>query len=105
VRWVGQQDQLAQIAADPKVDDDDLRQYLEDVLADEDRPGTPPKFSAEDVAAIVALACEDPVAIGLPFSHWSARDLQQEVLRRQIVSSISVRQIGRFFKRCPAPAA
>lgn len=104
VRWVAQQDALSKIIGDPKTTDDDLRRYLANVLSDEQRSGAPPRFSAEQVAAIVALACEDPEKLGLPISHWSARDLREEVLRRELVASISVRQVGRFFKRCPVTA-
>jgi putative transposase len=76
-----------------------IRSLIEDILSDEQRPGRPSTFQDSQVAAILALACEDPVKQGLPFSHWTPGLLQIEVIKRGIVSSISVRQIGRFLKR------
>jgi len=76
-----------------------LRSKIQEILSDEQRPGGPPKFTDLQIAAIIALACEDPAKIELPFSHWTPQLLQIEVIKRGIVESISVRQIGRFFKR------
>jgi putative transposase len=76
-----------------------LRSSIEKTLSDEQRPGGPPKFTDVQVAAILALACEDPAQHALPFSHWTPGALQIEVIKHGIVDSISVRQIGRFLKR------
>ena len=76
-----------------------IRSAIEKVLSDAPRPGGPPKFTDEQVAAIIAMACEEPSKFGLPFSHWTPEILQIEVIKLGIVESISVRQIGRFFKR------
>jgi putative transposase len=76
-----------------------IRKVITKVLSDEQRPGGPPTFSDEQVAAIIALACEDPAAIGLPFSHWTPGLLQQQAIKRGIVVSISGRHISRFLKR------
>ena len=73
-----------------------MRNIIEKILSDEQRPGGPPTFTDEQVAAIIALACEDPAKLDLPFSHWTPGLLQIEVLKRGIAESISVRQIGRF---------
>jgi len=76
-----------------------LRRKIEEILSDEQRAGVPPKFRDEQVAAIIALACEDPAKIGLPFSHWSPGLLRLEAIKLKIVEEISVRQVGRFLKR------
>lgn len=76
-----------------------LRGTLIKILSDEQRPGCPPKFTDEQVAAIIAMACEDPGKFNVPFSHWSPALLQIEVIKLGIVASISVRQIGRFLKK------
>ena len=76
-----------------------LRRTIEAILSDEQRPGGPPTFSNEQVAAIMAMACEDPAKFDLPISHWTPSLLQIEVIKIGIVESISVRQIGRFLKR------
>ena len=76
-----------------------LRGFIIEVLSDEQRPGKPPTFTDEQVAAIMAMACEDPAKFDLPFSHWTPGLLQIEVVKLGIVERISVRQIGRFLKR------
>ena len=76
-----------------------IRKAIEKVLSDAPRPGGPTKFTDEQVAAIIAMGCEEPSKFGLPFSHWTPELLQIEVIKLGIVENISVRQIGRFFKR------
>jgi len=76
-----------------------MRRFIEEILSDAPRAGAPPKFTDEQVASIIALACEDPMKIGLPFSHWSPKLLQIEAIKLGIIESISVRQVGRFLKR------
>ena len=68
------------------------------VLSDRERPGTPCKFTAEQVCQIIAVACESPESLGYPVSHWSGKLLAKEVARRGIVESISATQTARFLK-------
>jgi putative transposase len=75
-----------------------LVQAVEQLLCDLPRSGSPGKFTAEEVAAILAVACEPPEDSGRPVTHWTPRELREEVVKRGIVSSISVRQVGRFLK-------
>ena len=75
-----------------------LSKHIEKVLSDAPRPGMPPKFTAEQVCQIIAVACEKPEDCGHPISHWTPQILRFEILKRGIVSSISVRQVGRFLK-------
>ena len=75
-----------------------LRGLIGEVLRDEQRAGVPPKFRDEQVASIIALACEEPMKIGLPFSHWSPSLLRLEAIKVGIVEEISARQVGRFLK-------
>jgi len=76
----------------------ELEGYLIDSLRDAYRSGKPPKFSAEQVVQIVAIACESPEASGYPISHWSAKEIRLEAIKRGIVEDISERQVGRFLK-------
>jgi transposase len=73
-----------------------LRQALRQLLADTPRPGSPGKFTAEQLAQIFAAACEDPKDSGLPFTHWTHAELAKEVIKRGIVPSISPRHLGRL---------
>jgi len=76
-----------------------LREAILDVLSDAPRPGAPPTFTAEQVAQIVALACEPPKLSGRPISHWTLRELRAEAIARKIVEDISVSQICRFLQQ------
>ena len=76
-----------------------LREAILDVLADAPRPGAPATFTAEQVAQIVALACEPPKLSGRPIDHWTHRELRDEAIKRNIVAAISVSQIGRFLRQ------
>ena len=75
-----------------------LRAAIEDLLSDAPRSGGPLTFTAEQVTAILAVACEPPEESGRPVTHWTPGELADEVQKRGIVSSISVRQVGRFLK-------
>jgi putative transposase len=78
---------------------DELKETVAQVLHDDYRSGTPATFTAEQVVQIIAVACEDPHSSGYPISHWTPKEIAQEVIKRGIVSHISPRQVGRFLKR------
>jgi putative transposase len=82
-----------------------LLALLEEVLDDAPRPGTPATFTPEQVVQIVAVACEPPAQSGRPISHWTPRELADEVRKRHIVKTISARTVGRFLKGGRSPAA
>jgi hypothetical protein len=86
-------------AEEENATDKDLRALIVDVLADEKRCGGPTKFTPEQVAAIIALACEPPADSGLPISHWTPPELAREAIKRGIVESISPRQVDRFLAK------
>src|SRR5207245_1531520 len=69
-RWAEAEASLAD-AEREKPSDKDLLALLRRVLSDEPRAGAPPKFTPEQVAEIIALACEPPGESGLPVSHWT----------------------------------
>ena len=75
-----------------------LRRAIEAVLSDEPRPGAPGKFTPEQVTQILAVACEPPEKSGRPITHWTARELTDEVIRRGIVASISPSQVSRYLR-------
>jgi len=75
-------------------------------LQDAPRPGAPATFTAEQWCQIMALACAPPDASsGRPLSHWTARELADEAIKRGMVDTLSVRHLGRFLKggRAQAP--
>ena len=97
-RWSAATERCQALEAE-NVSEQELETFIIDSLRDAYRSGTPPKFSAEQVVQIVAIACEDPQVSGYPVSHWTPHEVAAEALKRGIVESISVRQVGRFLKR------
>ena len=65
-------------------------------LQDSERVGAPVKFSMEQVIELFALACSPPEDYGRPISHWTARELADEIIKRGIIESISIRHVGRL---------
>ena len=76
-----------------------LREAMLAVLSDAPRPGAPATFTPEQVTQIVALACESPKLSDRPINRWTHRELRDEVLKRKIVESISVAQVGRYLQQ------
>jgi transposase len=76
-----------------------LREAILEVLSDAPRPGCPGKITAAQVAQILAVACESPKLSGRPITRWTHRELRDEVVKRKIVESISVAQVGRYLKQ------
>ena len=87
-RWVKLQD----------ISLDDLS--LEARLQDAPRPGAPAKITADQRCQIEALACEKPENSGRPITEWSAREIADEMIKREIVPEISPRHAARLLKRC-----
>lgn len=92
-RWVKLQD----------ISLDDLS--LEERLADAPRPGAPAKITADQRCRIEALACEKPEASERPITHWTAREIADELKKRKIVDTISPRHAARLLKRSGSQAA
>jgi len=76
-----------------------LRSAIIEALSDLQRSGGPAKFRDDQVAAIIAVACESPEKFDLPLSHWTTSQLQRKVIELAIVESISVRQVGRILEK------
>ena len=95
-RWRAAESRLEAIEATgkPKL----LKQAIEVLLADEQRPGAPATFTLEHFMQIMALACEKPAAADRPVSSWTPRELADEAVKRGIVAQISPRTVERFLK-------
>ena len=65
-------------------------------LQDLPRPGSPATFSLEQITQLYAMACDPPEKYQRPISHWSARELADEMIQQRIVTSISERHVGRL---------
>jgi putative transposase len=86
-RWVKLQD----------ISLDDLS--VEQRLSDAPRPGAPARITADQRCRIEALACEKPEGSERPITHWTAREIADELKKRQIVENISPRHAARLLKR------
>ncbi|QSJ14886.1 helix-turn-helix domain-containing protein [Nostoc sp. UHCC 0702] len=67
-------------------------------LQDSERIGAPVKFSMEQVIELFALACSPPEDYGRSISHWTSRELADEIMKQGIIESISVRHVGRLLE-------
>ena len=74
----------------------ELMKRMTNLLSDAPRPGAPATFTPENIVKIVAVACELPEESGRPITHWTSRELADEVIKREIVPSISIRTVARF---------
>ena len=71
----------------------------EERLEDLPRSGAPAQITAEQRCQIEALACEKPEGSDRPISHWTGREIADEIIKRGIVQQISARHAGRLLKR------
>lgn len=96
-RWANAAGELADCEAlDTR--DTDFEARIRRVLSDRPRSGTPPRFEPEQIADLIALACEDPEDSGVPVSHWTPAEVAAEAIQRGIFESISARHVDRLLK-------
>jgi putative transposase len=72
----------------------------EERLEDLPRPGAPARITADQRCQLEALACEPPEKSGRPISQWTSREIADEMIKRNIVETISPRHAARLLKRC-----
>ena len=96
LRWSREESKL--LACEGEEDGIVYQRSIQNILDDAPRPGAPPKFTAEQVCQIISVSCEVPSESDLPFSHWSLPSLAQEVVKHNIVESISTSQLHVFLK-------
>ena len=94
-RWV-QAIPVLEAAQEKGISKRKLTVLLETILSDAFRSGTPGKFTAEQLTKVIAVACEPPERSRRPITHWTARELADEVVKRRIVEDISSRTVGRL---------
>lgn len=66
------------------------------VLYDKPRPGQTPKLDGKAEARLAAIACSTPPA---GHAHWSLRLLADELVRLDIVETISHKTVGEVLKK------
>ena len=96
-RWLALAPKLEQLEADGG-SEKALTTIIVEALTDRPRSGTPATFTAEQIVQIVAVACAAPADSGRPVSHWTPREVAEEVRKRGMVETISTRSVGRFLQ-------
>jgi transposase len=66
-------------------------------LTDAPRPGKPSQITAEQRCQLLALACDQPKE--RPISHWTGREIAEEMIARGIIEHISPRHAARLLKK------
>ena len=72
---------------------------IEERLADLMRPGAPSRITADQICKLMEMACTEPEGSERPISHWTARELADEIMKCGIVDQISPRHAARLLKR------
>jgi putative transposase len=72
---------------------------VEERLEDLPRPGAPLQITADQRCQIEALACEKPEGSERPISHWTAREIADEIMKRGIVADFAAPRRTSFKKR------
>jgi putative transposase len=80
-------------AVDFSLDDLEVRERLQDTP----RSGRPAQITAEQTCQMIALACAAPSE--RPISHWTGREIADEVMAQGIVAQISPRHAARLLKK------
>jgi putative transposase len=50
-------------------------------IKDAERSGAPAKFQPEQILQLFKLACDDPRDYARPISHWTGRELAEELVK------------------------
>ena len=96
-RWRNRWAQAApEIAAQEVLKPWTLQRQVAAALQDAPRPGKPCRFTPEQVAQIITMACRPPADFAVPLTHWTPAALAREAIAPGIVEQISPRQVGRF---------
>jgi len=104
IRWSKQQEKIDAIEA--AGNEKALREFItEVVLADDPYNGKRGTYTPEQVTQLYKIACEHPQESGRPISHWSCRELADEMAKRGIVEHIPISTVWAFLKSGRSEAA
>jgi transposase len=76
-----------------------LERAIVDTLRDAHRSGSPGKFSGEQIAQLIAIACEDPRESGRPVEEWTGAELADEMQKRSVVDSLSASWVNELLRQ------
>ena len=95
-RWLKAEPRLLAATEAEDVEEKELIALVAGVLSDAERSGAPDTFTPEQLVQVVAVACEDPCKSEREMTHWTWWELADEVIKREIVFTISPRHVGRL---------
>jgi transposase len=72
-----------------------MKDFLK-LFQDRERTGRPITYTPEQVCQIIKVGLEKPEKSKRPITHWTARELADEVNKRGITKNISTRTVGRI---------
>jgi putative transposase len=101
-RWLENENCLHRIVSAEQTEKEknkDLSGQVRKILSDQERPGTPMRYSAEQYCQVLQVSLEAPSESGRPINDWSSWELADEVNKRGICEKISASQVGRFLKK------
>jgi putative transposase len=81
--------------------DKELLDKVKEILSDSPRTGSPARISETDIDRLIALACEHPEKYGLPYTHWTHKELAKQAAKMGI--QLSSVHLGRILKKRLAP--
>ena len=77
----------------------ELKNAIEELLADAHRSGRPPEITSEQQAELIAKACEDPQDSARPIACWTSDELADEMTTRGTFFKISGRWVRHLLAR------
>jgi len=96
-RWNRQQEKINAIEADGN--EKALQEFITGVvLADDPYNGKRGTYTPEQITQLYKIVCEHPEESGRPISHWSCRELAEEMVKRGIVEHIPISTVWDFLK-------
>ena len=97
-RWNKKQAKIDAVEA--AGDEKSLQELMtEIVLFDDPYNGQRGKYTPEQITHLYAISCESPQDSGRPISHWSCRELGEEMAKRGIVDDpIPITTVWEFLK-------
>lgn len=101
-RWINAQEELIKFEShlsSAQISIQDFRKFIQSILSDLPRSGTPKKITLAQEQQIVAIACDEPAHHGIPITDWTYETLAQVAIAKQIIDTISPRQVGRVLKK------
>lgn len=101
-KWCRRWEEAGPHLCDPeslKMSDGKYMKYVASFFKDAPRPGAPPTFSAEQIALIMAMACEVTDNSDKTFSRRSRRGIAKEAVCLGTVKKISKSTVHRFLKK------